>query len=349
MPRSSVGGVEPGRDPPARRRHPFATTVFWLGIAISAIFGFLALREANLSEVWDALRGMSYGWLAPALLVFAAGIFLRAVRWQLLFHRSTRPPLGAATSAMLIGYLFNNILPLRAGEAARIVTLKQRAGVSRSESAATVVLERAYDVLTLVLLLLVLSPWLPDVGWLRAAAVVAVLLAACLAAGAIALIVWGVRPLRFALRPLSLLPFLDDGRLAVGAESLGRGLAALRSVRLALTTIALALLSWLVLGLSYWLVMLGFDLELSPLAGVLVTIALGAGMMLPSSPAAVGVFEAATIVALAAYDVDGSEALSYALVLHAFNFVPFLVVGLAVLHRHGADLRRRGAQPERDR
>ncbi|HUP32691.1 MAG TPA: lysylphosphatidylglycerol synthase domain-containing protein [Gaiellaceae bacterium] len=116
-------------------------------------------------------------------------------------------------------------------------------------------------------------------------------------------------------------------------------------MRLALVSIALTVLSWFVLGASYWLVMLGFDFGVSPLAGMLVTIALGLGLILPSSPAAVGVFEAATILALTAYGIGESAALSYALVLHALNFVPFLVVGFAVLHRHGLDLRRRAAQP----
>jgi len=53
--------------------------------------------------------------------------------------------------------------------------------------------------------------------------------------------------------------------------------------------------------------------------------------VLPSSPAALGVFEAATVVALRAFDVPHAEALSYALVLHLLNLVPFLLIGVALL------------------
>lgn len=316
------------------RRKPMTTFVFWLSIAVSVVLAFLAVRSVELHEVWRAMGATNYWWLIPALAVFALGILLRAVRWRYLYHPSTRPPLGAVTSAMLIGYLFNNILPLRAGEAARIVALKQRGGVSRTESTATVLLERTYDVLVLLVLLIALQPWLPDVSWLRVATALAVVLMVGLAAAAAALVVWGVRPLRYVLRPLVRLPFLDDERLDTASESIGRGLAALRDVRLAIRAIMLTLLSWLVLAASYWLVMLGFDFELSPLAGALVAIALGLGMILPSSPASIGVFEAATIVALGAYGIDRSEALSYAVVLHAVNFVPFLLVGFPLLHRH---------------
>jgi uncharacterized membrane protein YbhN (UPF0104 family) len=93
---------------------------------------------------------------------------------------------------------------------------------------------------------------------------------------------------------------------------------------------------------SFWFLTLGFDLDVPPLAGLLVVIAINLAMILPSSPAAIGVFEAATIVALTAYGISESDALSYALVLHALNFVPYVVVGSLVLHRHAAAVRRRG-------
>jgi uncharacterized membrane protein YbhN (UPF0104 family) len=95
------------------------------------------------------------------------------------------------------------------------------------------------------------------------------------------------------------------------------------------------LLSWVVAGVSAWFVMLAFDLGLSPAAGVFVMITINLALILPSAPAAVGVFEAATLVALDAYDVPDSEALSYGLVLHAVNFLPYIVAGLVVLQRMG--------------
>jgi hypothetical protein len=46
------------------------------------------------------------------------------------------------------------------------------------------------------------------------------------------------------------------------------------------------------------------------------------------------------LVALSVYGVPKEQALSYALVAHMLNFVPFVVVGALVLHAHGAALRR---------
>ena len=99
----------------------------------------------------------------------------------------------------------------------------------------------------------------------------------------------------------------------------------------AVVSFAWTTLSWLVLGVAFWLVLKASGIGLSPLAGLLVVIGIGLAMILPSPPAAIGVFEGATVVVLTAYGVNNSEALSYALVLHALNVLPLFAVALGVL------------------
>jgi uncharacterized membrane protein YbhN (UPF0104 family) len=64
---------------------------------------------------------------------------------------------------------------------------------------------------------------------------------------------------------------------------------------------------------------------------LLVVIAANLAQILPSSPSAVGVFEAATLVALHSYNIPDSRSLSCALVLHVLNLIPFLVAGIVIL------------------
>jgi uncharacterized protein (TIRG00374 family) len=300
----------------------------WVGLLVSAAFAYLAVRNVRFDEVWDGLRTSDYWWLLPAFAMLVVTVYVKALRWRYLFPRESRPGVEPVLSAMLIGYFFNGVLPARAGEAARVLALKQRAGTSRAAAAATVVIERAYDVLGLLVLLFLALPWLPHVTWLRAAIVLAVVLAGGLAAAIIVLAVYGVRPVHFVLRPLRRLRFLSARRIEQAGENLGLGLAALRRPRLVLGALAWTTLGWLTLAVSMWLLMRGFHLGLSLVAGLLVVIATNLVQILPSSPAAVGAFEAATLVALHAYGVPGSRALSYALVLHLLNLLPFLIVGL---------------------
>jgi glycosyltransferase 2 family protein len=132
------------------------------------------------------------------------------------------------------------------------------------------------------------------------------------------------------LRPLRALPFIPKEALDRAPAEFVRGLGGLLGPRVALVSFAWTTLSWLVLGVGFWLVLKASGIDLAPAAGVLVVIGIGLAMILPSPPAALGVFEGATVVVLSAYGVDGSTALSYALVLHALNVLPLLAVAAAL-------------------
>jgi uncharacterized membrane protein YbhN (UPF0104 family) len=306
----------------------------WVGLIVSAAFAYLAVRGVRFGSVWDALRSSDYVWLVPALAALALFIWTRVVRWLVLFEPETRPPLRDAFDALVVGYLFNNILPARAGEAARILVIGREAGTSKAEAAATIVVERTYDVLTLLVMLFALLPWLPSVSWVRTAAELAVALSIALIVMIVVLTVFGERPIRFLLRPATRLPLIDEERVAGVAAGLVRGFVGFRRIGPALSALVWTVAGWLVLGLCFWLVMVGFHLHLSFVAALLALIATGVGAVVPSSPAGVGVFEAAVVVSLSAYGVSNSQALSYAVVLHALNVIPLVIAGAVVLHRH---------------
>ena len=329
-------GVSDGAGTPdaamnGRSRLPSAkAALVVLGLVVSALFGYLAVRGVQPSETWQALANTEYVWLVPGTILFAVAFLIRAVRWQSLFAPARRPALRPVVESLFVGYLANNLLPARAGEAARVVALNKLARSSVAETTATILIERAYDVLSLLLLLFVMLPWLPPITWLQTAAVLALVILLMLAAVALVFIRYGERPLRFVFRPLGRLRFVPQESVTRAPANFLHGLAGLLNARIGLIAFGLTTLSWIVLGVAFWCVMEAFHLELSPLAGLLVVIGIGLAMILPSSPAALGVFEGATVLVLSAYSIDNSEALSYALVLHAMNFLPFIVVALVV-------------------
>jgi uncharacterized protein (TIRG00374 family) len=305
-----------------------------LGLVCTIAFGYIAVRDVDPDAVRDAFGQSNAWWLLPALVVFAVSIFLRAWRWQLLFEPGKRPPLGAVTRALLVSYLFNNVLPARAGEAARIVALRAAVETPRAETFATVIIERIFDVISLLVLFFTVAFWLPEVSWLRTAA----LLGGVAALGLIAVVVviwrYDERAVAFLARPLKLVPRLSPERLELAVHHVVRGCAALRRADVALSAFAVTTASWLVMAASFWLLMLGFDLGVGPGAGILVVVTVNLTLVLPSSPGGLGLFEAATVVALHAYGIPQSQALSYGLVLHAMNFFPFIVIGVAIMARH---------------
>jgi uncharacterized protein (TIRG00374 family) len=303
----------------------------WAGLLVSALFAFLAVRNVQFAEVWDGLRTSNYWWLLPAFVLLGVAILAKALRWHYLFTPETRPGTRAVLASLLIGYFFNSILPARAGEAARVLALKQRAGTSRAEAASTIVVERAYDVLVLLVLLFVAYPWLPRVSWVHGAVIFALALAAGLGTAIVVFAVFGIRPVHFVLRPLARLPFVSRERLEHVGDGLGQGLAGLRRPRLMLGALLWTTLGWLALAASTWFVIRGFHLGLPFAAALLVVVATNLAQILPSSPSGIGVYEAAALVAFRAYGVPDSRGLSCALVMHALSFLPFIAAGLFLL------------------
>ena len=313
-------------------RSPFRTGALWAGIAATVGFSLLALHGVHLTRVWDAVSSSTGAWLIPAVVTLAIATVMRVERWRILFSPATRPPFRAVTEALLIGYLFNSILPARLGEIARVLALHRRAGTSRAEAASTVIVERAFDVLALLVLFVACQRWLPHIASVRLAALIAAALSVVLIALLVAFALWGERPVASTLRLVGRVPGVPTGFAETAAVNLVEGLGALRRWRQAVAAFAWTFASWLVLAVSTWCVLQEFSLGLSLAAALLVIIATGLSAVIPSALAGLGVFEAAAVAALRTYHVPYSEAFSAALVVHVVNVLPFILVGLVAAH-----------------
>ena len=322
----------------SRRR---ASLLAWTGVALSVGFAYLAIRDVDLDSLGAALRDQRYVYVIPAGAMLVVGVLLRAWRWQLLFKPGERPPFSAVLSALLIGYLFNSILPARAGELARVLALGSRPDLSRTQVLATVVLERAFDVLVLAGLLVVAAPFLPPVDWLTAAVALGAVAGVLLVAAAVIVRRYGVRAARVLLRPVGWLPGIGPERVEGMATSFVTGLVGITVSRVTISALAVTLASWLVLACSIWLLLLGTDFGATFGMALLILIATNLVLVLPSGPAALGAFEAAVVVVLGAYGVDRAEALSFGLVLHALNLFPYLLAGYVALALHSRATRAR--------
>ncbi len=318
-----------GANAPRLKRTRLAGRV--VTVLVTVLFSYIALRGVDLKDTWTALHTCNYWWLIPTLITFALAVGMRALRWRCLFAYERRPGRAVVGNAMLIGYLYNNIMPARAGEAARVLVLNQRGGTPAVEIVGTVLLERLYDVVAILVIFFAAVPWLPSVSWFDTAAIAAGVLAVGIAVAVAVLTIYGDRPVRVLLRPLRRFSHFSGERLERTIDELVHGLSGLRHHGVALQALLWTIGAWLVSAVSAWLLTLAFPLHLPLSSGILVVVAIGLAMILPSAPAAIGVFEGAALIALKAYGVSHNAALPYALILHLTNFVPFVLTGAIVL------------------
>jgi len=300
-----------------------------VGVAIAgtAILTLLALRGLDWREAWEALRASDPLWLVPSVALLGVAVLLKAVRWRFLFLPERRPPLRDALEASLLGYLYLAVLPARAGEVPRILVLNRRTGIPNLQIAATVLVERVFDLTALLTLFFVFVPWWPDNGWARPLALVAGVFGAGLIVTVALLRLTGERGLRLLLRPVGFLPRVGRERAEGAARTLRNGLAGLHDGPTALLALLFTLLAWAALAASCDIAFRALHLDLPPLAGMLVVIAISVAASLPSLPAGIGIFEAATLKALEAYDVPREDGLAFGVAWHLVNVVPFLLAG----------------------
>jgi uncharacterized protein (TIRG00374 family) len=309
------------------------------GLAVSAVLAWLAARSVDPHAFVASFRRTALWWLLPSGAALVAAVVTRWLRWWLLFAPGRRPPLGPLGRAFLIGHLFNNLLPARPGELARAVALRREAGTPVVEALATTAAERVYDVLALVVLLAASAPFAPVGRDVRTAAVAA---GAFAAAALVAVVVFGRDGARLE-RVLSRVPRLSADAARHWSANVVHGVVSLRDLRVAVPATLLTAISWLLLALPGWALLLAFHLHLSFADGLLVVVAANLALLLPASPGGVGVFEAAAVGVLAGFSVDRSIALSYAVALHGLNLFPYVVVGALALLRHTRVVRERSS------
>lgn len=313
------------------------------GACISIVLLWLALHGVDFAGLWQALRGAQYWWLLPAVAVYFEGVWVRALRWQVLLAPVRRVPARRLFPVIAIGYMANDLLPARLGEVVRVYMLGRREGISKTAALATVMLERVLDGVTMLLFLGLVMLFVPLESWLvrllgaGAALFAGALLVLLLLARASTLVAGLVEVVAIILPP-SLRSW--PGRLAGAFMD---GLHALRSPALTLKALGASIAAWTCEALMYYLVALAFALVPPPAAILATTAVANLGTLVPSSPGYVGPFEFLVRRTLEAFGVGAEVALGYALVLHMALLLPIIVVGLFYAWREHLAIRELGS------
>ena len=312
-----------------------------IGLAISLAFLYLAMRGIDWSQLWDLFRTGNYIYLLPIFALIAIISGIRAVRWHLLMERDPGLTLVEVFHLINIGYLFNNILPAKAGEAARGYLAGRKVSGGLGQAVSTLLIERLLDVLSVVVLLAFLLPLIELPTW---AVQGGMLLGAVAIAGMVGLLVVarvGPRAVDWLWRWIGRLPLVGHPKVREGLIHLAEGCAVLthtrRLVPVLLTTAAI----WLGYAGMNRLMMYVFGMQGLPLtAAALVLCFTGLSMVVPSSPGAIGPFEWAGVQALALFGVEQSAAFGYTLGLHLFTNLSLIGLGLVGLVNQGLSFSR---------
>lgn len=317
---------------------------FFLGILISGAFLYVIFRNVQISELTAALKSANYWWLIPNLFFVILAMFQRAERWKHMLKPIIEMPYKKLLSATCIGFMANNVLPLRLGEFVRAYSLaRNEKRLTKSASLATIFVERmVFDLLALLMILSVLVFLIPtkfdDRLKLGAALSLGIAIAGLLFAIVILLKPEGTG--RLIGRYLFFLPLRAKEYISSTIVKFSRGLLFLKNWKHILWVSGHTLFIWLFMGISNIFVFYAFGFDLPIYVSYFLLIVVSISILIPSAPGFVGVYHAGAVWALTYFDVDSAEAISCALVLHAAQFVPITVMGFYYVWKEGLSLKQ---------
>ena len=317
---------------------------FWLGLAVSAVFLYFALRGLDLPTVWQYMKTADYWWLLPGVAIYFFGVWARTWRWHYMLRALKPVPLRRLFPVVCIGYMGNNIYPARIGELLRAYVLRQKEGVSVSASLATILVERIFDGVVMLLFVFVGLPLAPAIpgDWRRF-----VILFSLLFFGALALFfVIAASPRRaeavYAWIIEHLVPERFRAPVRGFADRFMEGLYFLRSGRDVAMIFVTSLVVWLAETGKYWFVMHAFPFEVSFFVLMLMNGVVNLFTTIPSAPGYLGTFDEPGIEILKAFGVPENIAGAYTLVLHAALWLPITLLGAYYMWRESVSWRDLG-------
>jgi uncharacterized protein (TIRG00374 family) len=303
---------------------------------------WLALRDVDLGAVVAEFRRANLllllGLSVPSYVLV---VYLRALRWRHLTDPIQPIETGPLFRAVAVGFMANNVFPLRMGEFVRSWYLGRETGVSSAAVFGTVILERVVDTVMVILLalsVLLLRGGADDGAWRQG-----VVLLLPIAVAPVVGLLWlraaphqAVGLASFLLRPFPVrLAESAAGQLERFAEGLGALSGGSHLFWIAFHT----LLIWLVasaLPMFAGFLAMGIDLG-SPwntlVASWMTLAAVGIAVALPSAPGFFGVYHSACRLVLERFGIAPEMAVALGTLLHAVFWVTLTGLGLLVLRR----------------
>lgn len=304
------------------------TKKFWLGIGISLIFLYFAVKNIEFDKLVKDIRGINYIYILPILFFTLFTYSVRAWRWRYFFRHVKPVRFHSLFSAVMIGFMANNLLPARIGEFVRADCIGRKENISRSMSFATIVLERAFDGFSVLFLFVVTlffcpyPPYITRIGY-TVAGIYLIIIAIL-----ISMRIWKKQLVRLVEILSSRLPDRISKSLVKYTHSFISGFDVLKNGWDVIIISFYSLILWIASAFTFYFMLLGCHITHIPFIGsVFILIVVAIGIAVPSSPGYVGTFQYFIILALSVFNVDKTTALSYSIVLHTIQFVVTIVIG----------------------
>jgi len=309
-----------------------------VGLAIGIVFLALIGWRLEWDKVYDVLAASRPLYLVPIFFVLLIHYALKGLRWRVLLSGNTSVKRLFAIRLTMVGFLMNNIFPARIGELGRPYLLSaNQPEISFSFALATVVGDKLFDLVLVILFLLASSLLLPLPPY--AATGIAFLSVVCSGIICVALLAsrWEERERTLGEDASRLFKLLSSfgkhgGPVYRAVLSFAEGMSTVSSARRALVAMLYSVGSFAFLLSAVYMTMLMVNLEGDFATCMFVIGMIGIGFMIPSAPTNAGNFHFfAAQALLLSGTAEADVAFSFALISHISQVAVVTIAGAASL------------------
>lgn len=333
--------------------------LFWFGIIVTFVCLYFVLRGIKYAELFNIVSHINVPLMCLTIALYIGGYYIRAERWHHLLKHIKPIKAVELFPYLVMGFMFNNVLPARAGEFIRAYMTGNRKGVSKASTFATVVIERVFDGLVMIFYFIVgymafhfitrqsagepINIFGMSFGVKDAVLVFAVLGSVVFVGIFVFMLLLMYKRAATEKFIHNMLKFFPQNirEKAVGfIDTFINGLGVLGSFKDVMIVFGLSLLAWTVEAYTYWLLGCAMNLQINFLLICLIMAVANFAIMMPSTSGGIGPFEFFGVAIMMLFAYPKEQAAAYVFIVHAMILFPIIVLGLIFMLTEGLTFKK---------
>jgi|DewCreStandDraft_4_1066084.scaffolds.fasta_scaffold06627_3 uncharacterized protein (TIRG00374 family) len=334
---------------------------FWIGLVVTIICLYFVFRGIDFLRLFYIIKSINIYLLLITLAIYIAGYYIRAIRWHYLLKHIKNLKPNELFPYLVMGFMFNNILPARAGEFIRAYVTGIKKEISKSSTFATIIIERVFDGLIMIVYFIIgymafhydykilsneqLSFELFGRNFGIKDAVTLFAIAGSIIFFMIFIICFFLinkkeKTVNFFHKIISIFPKKFTELFNKLIDTFIDGFGVLRNAKDMLIVFFFSALAWTMEVFSYYLMAVAMNIKMSFLLVALIMAVANFAIMTPSTSGGVGPFEFFGVGIMLLFSYPKEEATAYIIIIHSMILLPIILLGIIFVFTEGLDFKK---------
>lgn len=268
------------------------------------------------ADIFTTIRTAYLPYILIAFIICLTTLFLRSYRWQTLLKISGQnAPFGIVHKNLVFGFFLNYLIPARAGDIARTLTLKATTGIPASVSLTTIVIERIIDMTVITLLLVLSLAMIPSTPVTTTIFLISILIIFILVSGLYTVYAFNSR---LSTKFPKYRPFLESIKTTIHSMS---------TPMLAIPFL-ISIPLWIIEFSTIYIISKSIEIDIPYFITTTAGITAALAQVVPLTISNIGVYEATITTFLSLFGISTSTAFTISIIDHLTRIIIIFVLGI---------------------